>query len=336
MTPPENSETLIYGQFGSFGCSPLKSSQRRESDNYLSSSLFAKLLEEVSQMRSNIYLWGSEPLSHPYIASVLETIGERKIYCVLATRGHNLENLAPSLVENQIAELVISLDGTQQVYKNLNPRSNAYEEMESGMRALLRVRKEKKSRNPLITGTLMITKENYHFLSDILDLAEDLGIERFIFCHPFTVDEQKGHGYNNFLMDTFNSPSLSWERYLLDREGLEPSALLRDIMRIRKKPHRIPYSFFPALKPWQISDYYKDYDYTSGIERCHIPWYAANVLENGEIVTCNDYPDIIIGHINEDTIASVWNNESMRHFRTELIRQGRLPICSRCSGLYAV
>jgi hypothetical protein len=98
----------------------------------------------------------------------------------------------------------------------------------------------------------------------------------------------------------------------------------------------IPIEFFPDLKSWQIADYYKASDYCAGVDRCMIPWFMCNMLENGSMVTCVDHPDLSVGTIAEDPLMTLWNNEEMKHFRTDLIRLGKFPICPKCSGLYRV
>jgi radical SAM protein with 4Fe4S-binding SPASM domain len=57
-------------------------------------------------------------------------------------------------------------------------------------------------------------------------------------------------------------------------------------------------------------------------------------MPNGDVVTCRDYPDVVVGNIKEKSILELWNNDKMRGFRNLLKEEGGLlPVCTRCQGL---
>jgi radical SAM protein with 4Fe4S-binding SPASM domain len=71
-----------------------------------------------------------------------------------------------------------------------------------------------------------------------------------------------------------------------------------------------------------------------GYDNCVAPWLIAEVMPNGDVAPCRDYPDYVVGNICEDSIVNIFNNERYRKFRTALKEEGGLfPICARCCGL---
>jgi Fe-coproporphyrin III synthase len=335
VTPPELSETLICGQFGSFGPRPEKEI-KKDPEAYMPLELFKRAIDEATALGAHLNLWGAEPLAHPHMAEILAYIGEKKTICTISTRGTLLADYAESIVDAGILEVLVSIDGPRQVYKLMSPSNTKYDDMEKGVKELVRVRKEKKSPVPVIGGRVFIALENYHYLNDMYIEMVEMGIDMATYTHTFSVSEGLGNTYGRFFLDTFNCPALSWELLKFPASGIEIAALSREIIRLKGKSGKIPVQFFPELKNWQVADFYKTSDYSAGIDRCMIPWFICNMLENGSVVTCVDYPDLSIGTIAEDPLMTLWNNEEMKHFRTELIRLGKFPICPKCSGLYRI
>jgi radical SAM protein with 4Fe4S-binding SPASM domain len=91
--------------------------------------------------------------------------------------------------------------------------------------------------------------------------------------------------------------------------------------------------FLPDLAEEEIPVYYREHSNTFGHHRCLFPWIAVEILPNGDVSTCVDYQDYIVGNIKTDSLIDIWNNDRYRKFRTELKEAGLLSICSRCCGL---
>lgn len=335
MNPPDAGDPCIIGQFGSFGIPPSKDT-KKETPRYLPLPRFKVLLDEVAAIKARLRLWGSDPFIHPDFHSIIEYIKEKKIYCAIHTRASSLTKYAEAVVDAGIDEVMVAIDGPASVYRSIDHKSDHYLRFEQGVRELITAIRRKKAKGPLVRGNVLIMAENYHYLDDVLTLAQDMGFDTLSYTYTFSVTEQMGLSHHHAFLDTFNCPAQSWERYRIDTSGIEISALLREVMRLKSKSKKIPVDFFPTLKPWQIGDFYKTPGFSCGLDRCRVPWFMMNVLEDGSVVSCVDYPDYTLGDLNDDTISAIWNNEEMRHFRTELIKLGKFPVCAKCSGLYNV
>jgi radical SAM protein with 4Fe4S-binding SPASM domain len=92
--------------------------------------------------------------------------------------------------------------------------------------------------------------------------------------------------------------------------------------------------FIPNLKITDIPKYYESPTNMFGYSRCVMPWLATELMPNGDVAFCRDYPDYIIGNITEDSIVNIFNNERAQKFRQLLKDEdGLFPICARCCGL---
>ena len=83
-----------------------------------------------------------------------------------------------------------------------------------------------------------------------------------------------------------------------------------------------------------ISKYYENPKNMFGYGRCVSPWLTAELMPNGDVALCRDYPDYKIGNITQDSILNIFNSEKAKKFRQVLKEEGGLfPICARCCGL---
>jgi radical SAM protein with 4Fe4S-binding SPASM domain len=92
--------------------------------------------------------------------------------------------------------------------------------------------------------------------------------------------------------------------------------------------------FHPHIPDEGIGAYFLNHEEKFGYAHCTAPWVMAQISPNGDIVTCRDFPDVVVGNITTESILDAWNGERMLQFRRVLKRHdGVLPICTRCHGL---
>lgn len=332
LLPVPDAEPYLCGQMASFGDAAF--STPREQRGIIGKREIEGLVEEVARWRSILHIWGGEPFLYPYILDLLSLAKSRKIFCRVNTDGAYLERCAEDLVKIGVDELVFSLDGPAFVYDQFRSVPGTFKRVSSGLARLRSVKEKMRRRKPVLRGSMLVVPENYQKLDETLDLASSLKLESFQFVYVPFVTESAGDHNNQFFLDNFSCPSDSWRRFHIDIKSIEAAALVRKLYRLKHKPTRIPTGFHPPLRRWQIAHYFDDSTYAMAKERCRLPWFVLNVLENGNITPCGDFPDFIAGNLREESLRSIWNNQEMRVFRAELVRHGRFPICSRCSGLY--
>jgi radical SAM protein with 4Fe4S-binding SPASM domain len=107
------------------------------------------------------------------------------------------------------------------------------------------------------------------------------------------------------------------------------------VKEIKSRKNKRPILFIPDIKLSEIPAYYKEPGNFLGYKRCLAPWFQVDIMPNGNIVNCRDFPDLVMGNIKENGILEIYNNEKFRAFRRTLkkAKNGVLPLCSRCCGL---
>ena len=87
------------------------------------------------------------------------------------------------------------------------------------------------------------------------------------------------------------------------------------------------------MKPEEAPEYLTDFPKTFGHNLCPVAWYYAQVLPDGDVCFCGDFPDYIIGNVRRQSFREVWMGAKAAAFREKLAREP-LPICARCCGNY--
>jgi hypothetical protein len=84
--------------------------------------------------------------------------------------------------------------------------------------------------------------------------------------------------------------------------------------------------------PADVRAWFEDIDDLFGRTRCALPWLSGNILPNGDLSFCTDYPDYVWGNIGEGPLLEQWNGEKARAFRRYL-QERLLPVCNRCCAI---
>jgi len=70
---------------------------------------------------------------------------------------------------------------------------------------------------------------------------------------------------------------------------------------------------------------------------CVLPWTVLPVRHDGNVVLCcNDFAsDVVMGNVNETSLAEIWQNAKYAAYRRELgtCDRSQLPLCNQCSFL---
>ncbi len=83
----------------------------------------------------------------------------------------------------------------------------------------------------------------------------------------------------------------------------------------------------------EIPKYYSDPWNSFGNKRCVSPWMTTEIQPNGDVATCRDHPDYVVGNIKDEPILKIFNNAKYRKFRQRLQTKGLFPVYARCCGL---
>lgn len=298
----------------------------------LSLETLRRLVDEVSFFKPIIYLWGGEPFLYPHIKELIAYIKSKRMILAVNTNGTFVERDAEFLVHQGPDNLLISLDGPQEINDKIRGEG-VFQRVLSGVKKIQEIKKEGRRVKPYLTMVSTISENNYLALEETLEMAGGQGFDFVGIQFSTFTTEALGKEYQRTFASLFNLPAESWKGFVADKSKISVDRLSEIIKKIRKRRYPFGIYFVPDLRPEEVRTYYQRPAELLRWKRCIIPWFRADILPNGDIYTCLDFPDYVVGNINKDSFLTIWNNRKYQTFRKCLKKQ-LFPICSRCCGLY--
>lgn len=297
-----------------------------------------ELVNAVSRYRPRFYLWGGEPLLYPELSGLLRHLQAAKQYTIVNTNGVLLGKHAVELADRGVDGLDVSLDGPAEIHDRIRGVPGTFEKVMAGLGLLRERRRVAGGRKPMVKAITTISAMNVDRLEETLDLFDASRLfDAVIFNLGWFTTERIGEATDRIFREHLGCSSSSWKDFVGALGELDPGkvrAFMEKVSSRRRKTQPTVF-FIPDLLPGRVEEYYSRPASFLGRKTCFSPWLSLEVRPNGDLTFCPDFPDYIIGNINEETFADIWNGARARKFRRLLIEKGNFPLCSRCCGLYA-
>lgn len=284
----------------------------------------------------NVNLWGGEPLLHPQIFDIIRAVKKRYMRCFMVTNGVLLEKYAQEIVDSRLDFLQISVDAPGEEHDLVRNHRGLFKKIEAGIKAV----NEKKRIFPFISASTVLLPDNLDKLEAIADADFSIGFgtsffqllmsypEDVIQAYKERLVKDYGFKYEDFrVIDNFKGEGLTLAEY---EDGVAQCAAIKN-----KYGDKVTF-------PNAMNDvsYYKYYAQTSGpvpedvVKGCWSINYKINIQPNGDVVTCPDFPDFVIGNVFEQSILEIWNSPVRKKFLNDFNNGNPLPICYRCCQLW--
>jgi len=296
---------------------------------------YQNMIDDVAPVKPHIYITGGEPFLYKGLAPLVNYMKERKLSVQIVTNGVLLEKMAEEIVDNEWDALCVSLDGTREIHDKCRGVEGAYDTMFAGVRRIQQLKSERKRVKPYIITLTTVSQTNAKVLVDALEEARQLKPDGMVIYYSWFTTEEIGQKHVSIMQEKLGHIPTAWQGYILDREGLDLDELVENIKEIKSRDFGRLVQFVPNLKIEDVPRYYREPDNLFGYEKCVAPWFMVDIMPNGDVVTCRDHPDIVVGNILEDSLPNIYNNDKYRAFRKALksCEKGLFPICARCCGL---
>lgn len=261
-----------------------------------------------------------EPLLHPDITRMIAYARAHGTAVQIPSNGTLLgrPGMAQAIVESGLNMLKISIDAaTAPTYQAIR-RQDCFDKIVDGVRQLAERKKEKNSRLPEVRFDVVILKENYAEIPDIIRLAHDLGVG-VVF---FRALQTKGIGKEREEVlgkdVDFDLLGRMVQEGIADAGRLGIRTNLRDIARDFESYHSI----------------YQRQDAAMSDQVCLLPWLQCFISVRGELsVCCATYTNesFSAGNVFQQDFEAVWNGPKMQSIRRLFRnRQNPFAVCRDC------
>jgi MoaA/NifB/PqqE/SkfB family radical SAM enzyme len=263
-----------------------------------------------------VVLTGGEPLLHRNLEGLLGFLRGCNVSITLLTTGLLLSKRADVVAAN-VDEIIVSLDGPEEVHDRVRRVKGAYRLIGEGVRAV-RQRKADMS----IHGRCTVQKENHSLLRKTVTGAKVLGLNSI----SFLAADVTSQAFNRELV----WPGERQIQVVLTRQ--EVQALEDEITLLTRENDediRAKYVSESADKLWRIARRFREQlgEMSPVAPRCNAPWVSAVMEVDGSVRPCFFHKKI--GNLSQQTLEQAINGQEAQGFRASL-NVSENAICQRC------
>jgi sulfatase maturation enzyme AslB (radical SAM superfamily) len=223
--------------------------------NEMDIKIIKKVFSQTKSSKSNIYLWGGEPLCYSKWDELCDILANDSRWTVLCTNGILIDQKIDSIIKiSKSLAITISLDGFK--FENDKIRGDGtFDKVLKNIHLLIDLKNQGIFKGE-ITINCVISEDMIGKLYDFMEFFEAKKINTVYFCFPWFISEKtanqmdiyyKRNFENLFLSNMNNSVSKSWHSYSYNLSKSVLPKLKKEIRRINSRIWKIRIRFQPAL-----------------------------------------------------------------------------------------
>jgi len=306
-------------------------------------ALIDDVLKATRAIRSNVFLWGGEPLVYRHWAGLVELLADDERWTSVCTNGTLIAQRLESLcrISRQL-ELSISIDGFRAEHDALRGEG-AFDRTMSGLRALVAARQAGAFRGE-ITVNCVIGDALCPRLCDMVSFLEAEGVETVYLSFPWYISHETAAKMDRYADAHLPAVAAtagrghgrpSWHSFDFQLSPDLLPTLRSEIARIDRRPGPVKVRYNPALAEDEMATFLAGSDRPAqGKTRCLALKTRLDVFPNGEVVSCKFFPELAVGDLNQAPLQEIWHGAAYDHVRETVATCGLMPICAKCNLLY--
>jgi len=327
-----NHRCAICGQFGSKGYN-VEGSNRVVGE--VPVKTYMKMVDEVSHLKPHIYITGGEPFLYKDLIPLVKHMKSKGMTVQVVTNGSLLEVFAEDIVKDGWDWICYSMDGTADIHNKCRGVPWAHERLSAGIKKIQELKARYGKKKPYLSSLTTLSPVNCEVLLETIGEAEKLNPDSIAIYYSWFTSNEIGQRHSRIMQEELGCTPFAWKSYVRDTSTMNVQRIMEQVKEIKSRKNKCPILFIPSIKTSEIPVYYNEPGNFLGYKRCLAPWFQVDIMPNGNVVNCRDFPDFVMGNIKETSLLQIYNNERFRAFRRTLkkSRNGVLPLCSRCCGL---
>lgn len=275
------------------------------------------LLESLRRLRTRwVVMSGGEALMNPNLFNLCRLLQAEGLKITILSTGLLLTRYAAEVVAHS-DEVIVSLDGSEEVHNAIRRIPNAYRKLRDGVQAVKQLKPDFQ-----ISARCVIQRLNYADWPHIVEAARDLGLDQISFL-PADVSTE-----------AFNRPQLWGEdqtaEVKLDAEQLpQLHQTIEGLIRDYAADFAAGYIAESPAKIRRIYDYYAAFHGLASFPavRCNAPWVSTVIEADGTVRPC--FFHSAIGNVRDVPLSDLINRPDSVSFRRQL-DMATDPICRKC------
>lgn len=307
---------------------PIISNYDKEKESELTTHEVKSVIDQLPKL-SLITFTGGEAFLRSDLFDILEYVKKKHKFHVITNGNFLTEEKSEKLVSMGCQNILskglimmgISLEGNQDLHDKIVGQEGSFSKTIAGIKRLNDFKAKYNKKFPLINLAVVISKWNYPFISEMISIAEDNGIDILSFLTQ-----------NNAPLANKSAEFATLLNYKPKRHEYDMNVLNDQINTIvsRMKKTKVQIKFSPAQVP--ISKIIDQYDNDISLDeyKCFSFWSKLIITAQGNIFPCLP---IYLGNVRDLSLRQIWNGEKARLFRKHIKNKGLFPSCVGCCML---
>ena len=158
------------------------SGEMERSNGKMSFETFENIINKMSDDLFFLLLYHQgEPYVNQHFLDFVKLAKSKNIYCTTSTNAHYFtDDLIHQTIDSGLDSMIVSLDGvTQETYETYRVKGNL-EKVINSMKRFMEIKRERKSKTPLIALQFLVMKHNENEIPAIKKLAKEIGVDRLL------------------------------------------------------------------------------------------------------------------------------------------------------------
>lgn len=283
-----------------------------------------RLLKEVAKYKTNIVLFGGEPILRQDFLDILRLVKKYKLPCGIFTNGTLFNpELIKKIINLEMNFVAFSLQGIGKAHDEVVGIPGAYEKMIKAVKEFIKY----KNRKTKIILHTTIWEDNLDELGKIVELGEQLGVDLIRFGHPTFFTKQDIETNKKVMKTVF--PNEKVDEISCSYEPEERNEIYYNKLKAFIKKYKGRFHMTPDLNLEEIKNWYSNNFKCS--RSCYFVYRGCFIYPNGDVVPCESF-GFVMGNINQERFMDIWNSYKYAKFR-QVLKKHLLPGCARCCKL---
>ncbi len=302
-----------------------KEVETQEARRELPWEVIDKVFSSGLAYNSSFILSGGEPCLYQHFGRLLRRLRQQRKFAIICTNGVLLDRYLDDLTDNPYPTLLISLDGTDEVNETLRGRG-VYDKVIANIELLQKLRPA-----PFIGIQFTVMPENVAQMETFCEEMVARGVDWILLNPGWFISAEQGRKYEEVMRERFDVEATTHHGYLREYD-YDKDEFQRQLERIWSRDWPIQIASHLKEPEW-VQDFIDRPEKILGNRLCYKQWLRLDVLPDGKVAPCVQFPDLTVGDLATESVAGVWSGEANRRFQ-RIVHDKPLPICAKCDNIY--
>lgn len=294
-------------------------------DTELPWEVVEKIFASGLPFNSSFILSGGEPLMYEHFGRLLLKLREHKKFAIICTNGLLLDKFEAEIDGNPYPTFLISLDGHEATNDALRGKG-VYRRVMANLERVQRLR-----RPPFLAIQFTVMPENVASITSFCEEMVARGVDWILLNPGWFVTPRQAQDYEKFMADHFGVEAHTDRGYVREYD-YDKAEFERQLRAVRERNWPIHIGSHIREPEW-VTDFIDQPDKILGERLCYKQWLRLDVLPNGTVPPCVQFPDYTVGDLVAEEVGAVWQGEKNRLFQ-KVVSKESLPVCAKCDNLY--